>query len=106
MAQTLVWDRESGLHGGGGRPTEALAGFYGHLRVGWHLCEKVDPQAEDAVERVQEFIETTFEPGRAFVNELDFQLQLDTWFDCGRTRGWTRRCGPGRGTVCARSAKR
>jgi transposase len=81
LPQTLVWDRQSGLHAGGGRPTEAFAGFCGQLRVGWHFCEKADPQAKGAVERLQEFLGTSFEPGRCFANELDFQLQLDTWFD-------------------------
>ena len=33
------------------------------------------------VERLQEFMETSFEPGRSFANELDFQEQLDRWFD-------------------------
>ena len=32
------------------------------------------------MERLQDFIERSFEPGRTFANELDFQLQLDTWF--------------------------
>jgi hypothetical protein len=26
-------------------------------------------------------METSFEPGRSFANELDFQDQLDRWFD-------------------------
>jgi transposase len=81
LPQTLVWDRQSGLHAGGGRPTEAFAAFCGQLRVGWHFCDKRDPQAKGAVERLQDFIEHSFEPGRMFANELDFQLQLDTWFD-------------------------
>jgi transposase len=80
LPQTLVWDRQSGLHAGGGRPTEAFAGFCGQLRVGWHFCDKGDPQAKGVVERLQDFIERSFEPGRAFANELDFQAQLDTWF--------------------------
>jgi transposase len=82
LPQTLVWDRQSGLHAGGGRPTEPFAGFCGQLRVDWHFCDKGDPQAKGAVERLQDFMERSFEPGRAFANELDFQLQLDTWFDC------------------------
>jgi transposase len=80
LPQALVWDRQSGLHAGGGRPTEAFAGFCGQLRVGWHFCERRDPQAKGVVERLQDFIERSFEPGRAFANELDFQAQLDTWF--------------------------
>ena len=55
--------------------------FCGALRVGWHFCEPGDPQAKGAVERLQDFLEKSFEPGRAFANELDFQLQLDAWFD-------------------------
>jgi transposase len=81
LPRTLVWDRQSGLHAGGGRPTEAFAGFCGQLRVGWHFCDRADPQAKGAVERLQGFIEKSFEPGRVFANELDLQAQLDGWFD-------------------------
>jgi transposase len=81
LPQTLVWDRQAGLHAGGGRPTEAFAAFCGQLRVGWHFCERGDPQAKGVVERLQDFAERSFEPGRVFANELDFQLQLDGWFD-------------------------
>jgi transposase len=80
LPRTLVWDRQSGLHAGGGRPTVEFAGFCGALRVGWHFCERGDAQAKGAVERLQDFMERSFEPGRCFANELDFQLQLDTWF--------------------------
>ena len=81
LPQTLVWDRQSGLHAGGGRPTIEFAALCGALRVGWHFCEPRDPQAKGVVERLQDFIERSFEPGRRFANELDFQLQLDDWFD-------------------------
>ena len=81
LPQTLVWDRQAGLHAGGGRPTEPFAAFCGTLTVGWHFCDKGDPQAKGCVERLQDFAERSFEPGRIFANELDFQLQLDGWFD-------------------------
>jgi transposase len=81
LPQTLVWDRQSGLHAGGGRPTVDYAAFCGQLRVDWHFCEKGDPQAKGVVERLQDFIERSFESGRCFANELDYQLQLDAWFD-------------------------
>jgi hypothetical protein len=81
MPQTLVWDRQAGIHGHRGRPSDEFAAFCGQLRVGWHFCEPADPQAKGVVERLQDFIERSFEPGRAFANELDFQLQLDAWFD-------------------------
>jgi transposase len=81
LPRTLVWDREGALHAGAGRPTEAFAGYCGTLRLGWHFCQPADPQAKGLVERLQGFVETSFEPGRVFANELDFQEQLDRWFD-------------------------
>ena len=80
LPRTLVWDRQAGIHGYAGRPSDAFAGFCGQLKVGWHFCEPADPQAKGAVERLQGYAETNFEPGRAFANELDFQDQLDAWF--------------------------
>jgi transposase len=80
LPQTLVWDRQSGLHAGGGRPTVEFAAFCGALKSDWFFCDRGDPQAKGVVERLQDFLERSFEPGRCFANELDFQLQLDTWF--------------------------
>jgi transposase len=80
LPQTLVWDRQSGLHASGGRPTVEFAAFCGALKSGWYFCGPHDPQAKGAVERLQDFIERSFEPGRRFANELHFQLQLDDWF--------------------------
>jgi transposase len=79
LPQTLLWDRQAGLHGHAGRPTDAFAGFCGQLKTGWRFCEPADPQAKGAVERFQGYAETNFEPGRRFANELDFQDQLDAW---------------------------
>jgi transposase len=80
LPRALVWDRQAGIHGHDGRPSEAFAAFCGQLRVGWHFCAPADPQAKGAVERLQGYAETNFEPGRRFANELDFQDQLDAWF--------------------------
>lgn len=68
----------------------------GQLKAGWHFCAPRDPQAKGVVERLQDFIERSFEPGRLFANELDFQDQLDMWFadraNCRHHR--TLRCRP------------
>jgi transposase len=80
VPRTLVWDRQAGIHGHGGRPSEAFAAFCGQLRVDWCFCEAADPQAKGVVERLQGYAETNFEPGRRFANALDFQDQLDAWF--------------------------
>jgi transposase len=80
LPRTLVWDREGALHAGSGRPTEAFAALCGRLRVGWRFCQAADPQAKGLVERLQGYLESSFEPGRRFANELDFAEQLDAWF--------------------------
>ena len=76
LPELLVWDREGALHAGGGRPTDVYASFCGQLRVDWHFCQPADPDAKGVAERLQGYLETNFEPGRLFANELDYQLQL------------------------------
>jgi transposase len=89
LPQVLVWDRQAGIHGHAGRPSEAFAAFCGQLRVAWRFCEPADPQAKGAVERLQGYAETNFEAGRRFANELDFQDQLDGWFAKANARTHT-----------------
>lgn len=81
LPKTLVWDREGSLHAGDGRPSEEFAGFCGRVGVAWHLCEAADPQAKGVIERLQGYIETSFEPARSYANHLDYQDQLDNWFE-------------------------
>jgi transposase len=80
LPETLVWDREGALHAGDGRPSEPFAAFCGELGVGWRILEARDPQSKGVVERLQGYAETSFEPGRSFAGELDFQEQLERWF--------------------------
>jgi transposase len=77
----LVWDREGAIHAGGGRPTEAFAGFCGQLALGWIILDAGDCQAKGALERDHRFLHGNFEAGRGFANHLDFQAQLDDWSD-------------------------
>jgi len=81
LPETIVTDREGALHKGEGKPTAPYAAFCGQLAVGWRFCEAGDPEAKGVVERLIQFCETSFEPGRRFAGPLDFQEQLDTWFD-------------------------
>src|SRR4051795_3924747 len=81
LPEKLVWDREGAIHAGGGRPTDAFAGFCGQLEVGWVILDAGDAQAKGVLERSHRFMRTNFEPGRRFANPLDFQLQLDGWCD-------------------------
>src|SRR5512144_423017 len=81
LPERLVVDREGCLHAGGGRPSEEFASLCGQLAVGWRILDRRDCEAKGVIERLQGFMETSFEPGRSFCNELDFQDQLDRWFD-------------------------
>ena len=81
LPERLVWDREGAIHAGGGRPTDAFAGFCGQLGVGWLILAAADPQAKGLLERSHRFLRTNFEPGRRFANEADFQHQFDGWCD-------------------------
>ncbi|HVS08901.1 MAG TPA: IS21 family transposase [Planctomycetota bacterium] len=81
LPETLVWDREGALHAGEGKPSDPYAAFLGQLKVGWHFCAPGDAEAKGLVERLQQFLETSFEPGRHFAGPLDLQEQLDRWFE-------------------------
>ena len=86
LPELMVWDREGCLHAHGGRPTEAYAAFCGQLPVDWYFCDPGDAPAKGVVERLQGYLETSFEPGRRFANHLDYQLQLDAWFEKANAR--------------------
>ena len=86
LPSTLVWDREGELHAHRRRPTDVYAAFCGQLKLDWHFCGKGDPQAKGAVEKLQQYFETNFEPARTFANPLDCQLQLDGWFEKANAR--------------------
>ena len=81
LPKTIVWDREGALHAGGGRASEALAAFCGQLKLDWWLCERGDAQAKGVVERLQGYVESSFEPGRVFASPRHFQDELDSWFE-------------------------
>ena len=107
LPETMVWDRQAGIHGQGGRPTTEFAALCGQLKVGWRFCEPADPQAKGVVERLQGFLETNFERGRSFANERDYQLQLDAWFDQANARTHkTLRCRPIDRLICEREQMR
>ena len=95
LPETLVWDRQAGIHAHDGRATQEFAAFCGQLKLDWLFCQAADPQAKGVVERLQGYLETNFEPGRSFANELDYQLQLDRWFAKVNARTHkTLRCRP------------
>ena len=52
-----------------------------HFVLGVSIKAIARRTGRDRNERLQDFAERSFEPGRTFANELDYQLQLDAWFD-------------------------
>ena len=46
LPKELVWDRQAGIHGHGGRPTDAFAAFCGQLRVAWRFCRARGPAGQ------------------------------------------------------------
>jgi hypothetical protein len=86
LPEKLVWDGEGAIHSGGGRPTEQFACFCGQLAVGWIILDSGDAEAKGLLERSHRFLRSSFEPGRRFANELDYQAQLDGWTDRANSR--------------------
>ena len=80
LPETIVWDREGAIHDGHGHASEDFAAFCGRLMLGWRILQARDPQSKGALERTHRFMRTSFEPARSFANPLDFQDQLDRWF--------------------------
>jgi transposase len=80
LPETIVWDREGAIHDGHGNASEDLAAFCGRLALGWRILQARDPESKGALERTHRFMRTSFEPARSFANPLDFQDQLDRWF--------------------------
>jgi hypothetical protein len=81
LPEKVVWDREGAIHKGGGQPTDDFAAFCGQLALGWQILDRGDCQAKGMLERLHDFIERSFEPDRSFANPLDYQDQLDGWFE-------------------------
>lgn len=82
LPRTIVWDGEGCIgQWRGGR--QVLSGefqrFRGTLGTGVRLCKPNDPEAKGMNERGNGYYETSFLPGRHFVDVDDFNDQLTTW---------------------------
>lgn len=78
VPRRLVWDNEAGI-GRGGRPAEGVAQFLGTLAVRLTQTRPFDPESKGVVERANQFLETSFLPGRTFTSPEDFNAQLVDW---------------------------
>lgn len=74
----LVWDRESAI-GGTGKVSAPAAAFAGTLATKIVLAPPRDPEFKGMVERNNQFLETSFLPGRVFTSPANFNDQLAEW---------------------------
>jgi transposase len=65
-----------------GRRTELTGdcqGFRGTLAAKVIICRPADPEAKGLVERLHDYLERSFLPGRVFTSPADFNAQLQLW---------------------------
>ena len=89
VPRVLVWDGEGAVgrwRGGRGEPTAECQGFRGTLATRVLICRPADPEAKGLVERLHDYLERSFLPGRAFTGPADFNAQISTWLGLVNTR--------------------
>ena len=84
-----VYDNEGAIgRWRGGKPTltGGFSAFAGALGMGSILCKPGDPEAKGVVERANQYLETSFLPGRSFASMADFNAQLADWLVLANNR--------------------
>lgn len=81
----LWWDNESGI-GRRGRLTEPVTAFVGTVATTLIQLKPYDPESKGIVERANQFLETSFMPGRTFRSPEDFNTQLANWLPVANSR--------------------
>jgi transposase len=77
--RVLVWDGEGAVGRWRGRRielTQACQEFRGTLAAKVQICKPADPEAKGLVERLHDYLERSFLPGRTFASPADFNQQL------------------------------
>lgn len=78
VPRTLLWDNEAGI-GQRRRLAQGVTGFCGVLGTRLVQARPYDPETKGLVERANQYLETSFLPGRVFVSAADFNAQLWQW---------------------------
>src|SRR4051812_46520170 len=104
LPRTLVWDRQAGIHGHAGRPTDAFAAFCGQLRAGWHFCEPADPQARAWSSGCRATRRRTSSPGACSRTSWTSRTS-STAGSPGSMHARTRRCACARSIASPRSLR-
>ncbi len=85
VPRRLIWDNEAGI----GRRNHLAAGvgeFCGHLAIRLQQLKAYDPESKGGVERMNQYFETSFLPGRDFTCPADFNTQMGGWLPKANTR--------------------
>ena len=89
VPRVLVWDGEGAVgrwRGGRSELTADCQGFRGTLAAKVLICRPADPEAKGLVERLHDYLERSFLPGRSFTGPVDFNAQLSSWLSLVNTR--------------------
>jgi transposase len=79
VPRVLVWDGEGAIGRWRGKRSELTAdcqGFRGTLATKVLICRPGDPEAKGLVERLHDYLERSFLPGRDFTSPGDFNAQI------------------------------
>ena len=85
IPRRLVWDNEAGI-GRRNKLAEGVTGFVGALGTRIVQLKPFDPESKGIVERANQYLETSFLPGRTFTSPSDFNEQLALWLPRANTR--------------------
>jgi len=89
VPRVLVWDGEGAIGRWRGKRSELTAdcqGFRGTLATKVLICRPADPEAKGLVERLHDYLERSFLPGREFSSPADFNTQLQEFLARANTR--------------------
>jgi len=89
VPRVLVWDGEGAVgrwRGGRSELTAECQAFRGTLATKVLICRPADPEAKGLVERLHDYLERSFLPGRSFTGPADFNAQLAAWLGLVNTR--------------------
>jgi transposase len=89
VPRVLVWDGEGAIGRWRGKRSELTTdcqGFRGTLATKVLICRPADPEAKGLVERLHDYLERSFLPGRDFASPGDFNAQLQGFLARANTR--------------------
>ena len=81
----MVWDNEAGI-GRRNKLADGVSAFCGALATKIVQLKPFDPESKGIVERANQFLETSFLPGRSFSSITDFNEQLQQWLPLANSR--------------------